>query len=181
MTTPRCGNGEPHAAHHSVNRFGVGVTCPGMTTPQTDREQVIKERVEDALAVAEETTSSDDALVQLAWLIDGLDVRHRSGGTVGNTLDETKLAVLSRHARLLVEVQELQAAATAINDLYVAAETELGLLRGRATNTEELAKALDDATAAIGMGRVDPHDRDDIARALSAFLLAPTTEKEKES
>ena len=59
----------------------------------------VGDRVSAALTVASLTTQSDDPLVQLAWLIEGMGLWYKTEGKVGNSPMDTKRAVLSRFVR----------------------------------------------------------------------------------
>jgi hypothetical protein len=59
----------------------------------------IDERVAQAIERAATVTASDDALVQLCWLIDGLGHWYNTAGNVGNSPEAVKTAVLNRFVR----------------------------------------------------------------------------------
>lgn len=53
------------------------------------RSRSIEERVAEIVAESQTAGSSANPLVQIAWLIHGLDLWHRTGGRMGHTLTET--------------------------------------------------------------------------------------------
>jgi len=55
----------------------------------------IKSRVEKVIEDTRSSSASTDPLVHIAWLVNGLDLYHRSGGTAGYTLDEAQRFVVS--------------------------------------------------------------------------------------
>lgn len=55
----------------------------------------VEERVSQAISTAQSANRSADPLVSIAWLIAGLDLWHRSGGTSGHSLPECQSYVLS--------------------------------------------------------------------------------------
>lgn len=59
----------------------------------------IESRIRQAVGTANSATSSADPLVQVCWLISGLDLYHRSGGTVGHSLEEAQRYVVARILR----------------------------------------------------------------------------------
>jgi len=74
------------------------------TTPRSEDEEAndaIKARVASIVAETRATATSDDPLVQIAWIIFGLDMWHRTNGNMGHSPDLTVEYVTSRVLRLL--------------------------------------------------------------------------------
>ena len=61
----------------------------------------IAAKVAEIARTAMEEASSGDPLVQLVWIIQGLDLWHRSHGNMGHSFDDTVRYTLSRVLRLL--------------------------------------------------------------------------------
>ena len=59
------------------------------------------------LEIAETQTKSDDPLVHILWLVDGLDLHHRSKGKMGHNLGDTKRYVLAQTKALLTYSEKL--------------------------------------------------------------------------
>lgn len=73
----------------------------------------IRERAREIVEIASKTTKSDDKIVHLVWLVQGLSHWHRTGGKVGNhpemvrrVLVATVLDLIEGGNRYLSEDQE---------------------------------------------------------------------------
>lgn len=102
---------EPEHFPIGVTVDGHGPVEPGNDAPGYDRfhhwecwcgqagcTEHVSVLVENALRLAEETTKSTDPLVQLAWLIGGIDAWYKTDGAVGNSIADVQRGVLSRFA-----------------------------------------------------------------------------------
>ena len=67
------------------------------TNPPTDQDQLIQDRVD----AAKNLTQSDDEVVQIAWIADGIDLWHRSGGKHGHSPDTARHYIISSVTRLI--------------------------------------------------------------------------------
>lgn len=61
------------------------------------RDELIEERIK----LASTQTKSDDDVVQIAWLADGIDLWHRSGGERGHSPAEARRYIISSITRLV--------------------------------------------------------------------------------
>ena len=66
-------------------------------------EGVPKFDVDEILKEASSKTKSDNDLVHIAWLIQGLDIWHKSGGKVGHSLEKCQRYVLNRITNLRIK------------------------------------------------------------------------------
>lgn len=62
--------------------------------------EAVDARVQEVINAASKTHVSDDPLVKIAWTIQGLDLWHRSGGSVGHTPRKTVEYVTSQILRM---------------------------------------------------------------------------------
>ena len=105
------------------------------------------ERINLAIAESKKTKSADP-LAHLAWLVEGLELWHRSNGKHGHSPDDCKRFVISSAAHLLAketakarinEVEQMKAAglmgANKPSALYEYAKERLGRLQ--TTNKQE--------------------------------------------
>ena len=70
-----------------------------MTTPQPNDEALPAEEIEQAIQTAideaKNTTKSDNPVTHILWLVQGLDLWHRTNGKMGHSLDEVVRYVAS--------------------------------------------------------------------------------------
>lgn len=91
-------DGDSELAQYILAQFGM---IPTFTTGEIETEDSkISERISDVLHAAHTQTKSGDALVHICWLIQGLDIHHRSDGKMGHSLEKTQQYVISNILRM---------------------------------------------------------------------------------
>lgn len=91
-------SGDSELAQYILAQFGM---IPTFTTGEIPTEDtMIDEKVSDIVHAAGTQTKSADRLVHICWLIQGLDIHHRSGGKMGHSLEKTQRYVISNILRL---------------------------------------------------------------------------------
>lgn len=91
-------DGESELAQYILAQFGM---IPTFTTGEIETEDTkIDSRISDVLHAAHTQTKSGDWLVHICWLIQGLDMHHRSDGKFGHSLEKTQQYVISNILRM---------------------------------------------------------------------------------
>lgn len=66
----------------------------------------LDELIEKRIKIASTETKSDDRVVQIAWLADGINVWYQTNGERGNSPAEARRFIISSISRLLAEVAD---------------------------------------------------------------------------
>lgn len=91
-------SGDSELSQYILAQFGM---IPTFTTGEIPTEDtMIDEKVSDIVHAAGTQTKSADRLVHICWLIQGLDIHHRSDGKMGHSLEKTQRYVISNILRL---------------------------------------------------------------------------------
>lgn len=78
--------------HTSSDESGMGGGLP----PQP---QDADRRVNEVLELSKSKTSDSGPIVHILWLVEGLDLYHRTGGKMGHSLDDCKRYIASQIIR----------------------------------------------------------------------------------
>lgn len=129
-----------------------------LTPSQVDKElkQLIAKRIE----IATTKTKSDDPIVQIAWLAQGIDLYHRSDGKRGHSPEKAMEYIISSITRHIAEnylsKQEVLAAIPKKKDITLQThQTVRGSLEILTKQHEEVGynQAIDDITEGLGLDK----------------------------
>lgn len=110
------------------------------TTPNEASE--LEKLIEKRIKIASTETTSDDEVVQIAWIADGLDLWYRTKGERGHSPAQTRRYIISSVTRLLQQarVAEVERYADYLVDLDSEAAFEFGWNEYAYKRTRELDK-----------------------------------------
>jgi hypothetical protein len=68
-------------------------------------EEKLRQLIEERIKIASTRTKSDDEVVQIAWLADGIDIWHSSDGKRGHSPAKARRYIISSVTRLITTLQ----------------------------------------------------------------------------